>query len=214
MPRRREIPKREPVPDPIYQSGLLTKFISTVMRDGKRSTAERILYQSFDLIKERSGDDPLKVFKKAVDNVKPGSMPEGGDWAGVYYSQLYGYLHILADGRAANGAWRTTAGDAYGEMSGEIDGALLQLKVDPGPQDALFDRQRAGQVVVIRAADRLARGELHHEVLRQRVLGGRTVGAAATADRGADRRVDRPGRERVGRGGERSSPRAWEVRGT
>ena len=71
MPRRREIPKREPVPDPIYQSALLTKFISTVMRDGKRSLAERILYDSFDIIKERTGDDPIKVFKKAIDNVKP-----------------------------------------------------------------------------------------------------------------------------------------------
>ena len=71
MPRRREIPKREPVPDPIYQSALLTKFISTVMRDGKRSLAERILYDSIDIIKERTGDDPIKVFKKAIDNVKP-----------------------------------------------------------------------------------------------------------------------------------------------
>ena len=71
MPRRREIPKREVPPDPIYSSSLVTKFISTIMRDGKRSTAERILYQSFDIIKERSGDDPVKVFKKAVDNVKP-----------------------------------------------------------------------------------------------------------------------------------------------
>ena len=71
MPRRREIQKREPTPDPIYQSALLTKFISTVMRDGKRSLAERILYDSLDLIKERTGDDPIKVFKKAIDNVKP-----------------------------------------------------------------------------------------------------------------------------------------------
>ncbi len=71
MPRRREIPKRELVPDALYQSPLVTKFINTIMSAGKRSTAERILYQSFDLIKERSGDDPLKVFKKAVDNVKP-----------------------------------------------------------------------------------------------------------------------------------------------
>ena len=71
MPRRREIPKREPPADPLYSSSLVTKFISTVMRDGKRSTAERILYQSFDIIKEKTGDDPLKVFKKAVDNVKP-----------------------------------------------------------------------------------------------------------------------------------------------
>jgi len=71
MPRRREIAKREVPADPIYNSPLVTKFISTVMHDGKRSTAERILYQSFDIIKERTGDDPLKVFKKAVDNVKP-----------------------------------------------------------------------------------------------------------------------------------------------
>ena len=71
MPRRREIPKRELPADPIYNSTLVSKFINTVMRDGKRSTAERILYKSFDLIKERTGDDPLKVFKKALDNVKP-----------------------------------------------------------------------------------------------------------------------------------------------
>ena len=71
MPRRREIAKRELLPDALYQSPLVTKFINTIMSEGKRSTAERILYQSFDLIKERSGDDPLKVFKKALDNVKP-----------------------------------------------------------------------------------------------------------------------------------------------
>jgi small subunit ribosomal protein S7 len=71
MPRRREIPKRELQPDPLYNSTLVSKFINTVMSDGKRSTAERILYKSFDIIKERTGDDPLKVFKKALDNVKP-----------------------------------------------------------------------------------------------------------------------------------------------
>src|SRR6266576_5614669 len=71
MPRRREIPKRELAPDPVYASTLVTKFINTVMSDGKKSTAERILYKSFDIIKERTGDDPLKVFKKALDNVKP-----------------------------------------------------------------------------------------------------------------------------------------------
>jgi small subunit ribosomal protein S7 len=71
MPRRREIPRRDPVPDPLYSSPLVTKFISTIMSDGKRSVAERILYKSFDIIRERTGDDPLKVFKKAIDNVKP-----------------------------------------------------------------------------------------------------------------------------------------------
>jgi small subunit ribosomal protein S7 len=71
MPRRREIAKRELPPDALYGSPLVTKFINTIMAEGRRSTAQRILYQSFDLIKERSGDDPLKVFKKALDNVKP-----------------------------------------------------------------------------------------------------------------------------------------------
>ena len=71
MPRRREIPKRDIPADPIYQSPLVTKFINCVMTNGKRSTAERIIYDSFDIIKDKTGDDPLKVFKKAIDNVKP-----------------------------------------------------------------------------------------------------------------------------------------------
>ena len=71
MPRRREIAKREVPEDPIYGSSLVTKFVSTLMYDGKRSTAQHIMYKSMDMIKEKTGDDPLKVFKKAVDNVKP-----------------------------------------------------------------------------------------------------------------------------------------------
>jgi small subunit ribosomal protein S7 len=71
MPRRREVPKREILPDPIYKSQLVTKFINVVMRDGKRSVAEKILYQALETIRERTEDDPMKVFKKAVENVKP-----------------------------------------------------------------------------------------------------------------------------------------------
>jgi small subunit ribosomal protein S7 len=71
MPRRREIPKRTINPDPLYNSSLVTKFVSTIMSGGKRSLAEGILYGSFDIIRERTGDDPLKVFKKAIDNVRP-----------------------------------------------------------------------------------------------------------------------------------------------
>ena len=71
MPRRREITKREVPLDPLYSSALVTKFISTLMRDGKRSTAELILYRGLSIVKEKTGDDPLKVFKKAVDNTKP-----------------------------------------------------------------------------------------------------------------------------------------------
>ena len=71
MPRRREVPKREVPPDPFYNSALVTKFVRTVMKNGKRSTAEGIIYRSLDIIKAKTGDDPLKVFKKAIDNVKP-----------------------------------------------------------------------------------------------------------------------------------------------
>ena len=71
MPRRREITKRQVPPDPIYNSTLVTKFVRTVMKNGKRSTAEGVLYGSLELVKERTGEDPLKVFKKALENVKP-----------------------------------------------------------------------------------------------------------------------------------------------
>ena len=71
MPRRRVVAKREVTPDPIYNSALVTKFIGSVMSDGKRSTAERILYKSFEMIQEKTGEEPLKVFKKAIDNTKP-----------------------------------------------------------------------------------------------------------------------------------------------
>jgi small subunit ribosomal protein S7 len=71
MPRRREIPKREILPDPLYNSTLVSKFINTLMTRGKKSLAERTLYHSLDIVKEKTGDDPLKVFKKAIDNAKP-----------------------------------------------------------------------------------------------------------------------------------------------
>jgi small subunit ribosomal protein S7 len=71
MPRRRDVTKRQVPPDPIYNSTLVTKFVRTVMKDGKRSTAEGLLYGSLELVKERTGEDPLKVFKKALENVKP-----------------------------------------------------------------------------------------------------------------------------------------------
>ncbi len=71
MPRRREIPKRPMLPDPIYGSPMVTRFINTVMTRGKRSLAERVFYDAMQIIEKRSGEDPLKIFKKALDNVKP-----------------------------------------------------------------------------------------------------------------------------------------------
>ncbi len=71
MPRRRVAAKREVLPDPIYNSQLATKFINGLMWDGKRSVAEGIFYGALEEIQRRTSDDPLKTFKKAMENVKP-----------------------------------------------------------------------------------------------------------------------------------------------
>ncbi|MFH1623635.1 MAG: 30S ribosomal protein S7 [Pseudomonadota bacterium] len=71
MPRRREMPKRDILPDPKYKDVLVAKFINVIMRKGKKSLAESIVYGSFDLIRQRIKSDPIKIFQKALDNVKP-----------------------------------------------------------------------------------------------------------------------------------------------
>ncbi len=71
MSRRIKAQKREILPDPVYNSQLLTKFINVVMKDGKKTVAERILYDALGMIGEKTGDDPMIVFKQAVENVKP-----------------------------------------------------------------------------------------------------------------------------------------------
>ena len=71
MPRRRVAGKREVLPDPIYNSILVTKFINGVMWAGKKSTAEKIFYGAMEKLAAKAGDEPLKVFKKALDNVAP-----------------------------------------------------------------------------------------------------------------------------------------------
>ncbi len=71
MPRRGAVVKREKVADPLYQSVLVTQFINNLMRSGKKSTAQKIFYGSMDIIQSKKKEDPMKVFKKAMDNVKP-----------------------------------------------------------------------------------------------------------------------------------------------
>lgn len=71
MPRKGPVPPREILPDPVYGDKLVAKLINKVMKDGKKSKAEKIVYGAFEIIKEKLGEDPLKVFHKAVENVKP-----------------------------------------------------------------------------------------------------------------------------------------------
>ena len=71
MPRRREVPKRDILPDPKFGSVDVSKFVNVLMTAGKKSVAERIIYGAFDQIKAKSGKDPLEVFAQAISNVKP-----------------------------------------------------------------------------------------------------------------------------------------------
>ena len=71
MPRRRVAAKREVLPDPVHNSTMVTKFINSLMWDGKKSTAENIFYGAMSQIQDKTQEDPLKIFKRAMDNVKP-----------------------------------------------------------------------------------------------------------------------------------------------
>jgi small subunit ribosomal protein S7 len=71
MPRRREVPKRKILPDPKYRERMVAKFVNIMMVGGKKSTAEKILYGAFNIIEQRFKEEPIEVFRKAVDSVKP-----------------------------------------------------------------------------------------------------------------------------------------------
>jgi small subunit ribosomal protein S7 len=71
MPRKAHIVKRDIVPDPVHASTLVTKFVNCMMYGGKKSTAQRIVYGSFTIIQDKTQEDPVKLFKKAIENVKP-----------------------------------------------------------------------------------------------------------------------------------------------
>ena len=71
MPRRREVPKRKILPDPKYNDVYVTKFMSVVMQDGKKAVAEQIVYGAFDVVLDRTREDPLKIFHRALENCQP-----------------------------------------------------------------------------------------------------------------------------------------------
>lgn len=71
MPRRREVPKREILPDPKFSSSDVTKFVNVIMLDGKKAVAERIVYGAFAQIETKAGKNPIEVFAQALNNVKP-----------------------------------------------------------------------------------------------------------------------------------------------
>ena len=69
--RKRRAIKRDVLPDPVYNSKVVTKLVNQIMQDGKKGTAQKILYEAFDIIKEKTGEEPMDVYNKALENIKP-----------------------------------------------------------------------------------------------------------------------------------------------
>ena len=71
MPRKGNVPKRDVLPDPVYGSVVVAKLINSIMLDGKKGTAQQIVYSAFDMIEKQTGEDPMEVFNKAMNNIMP-----------------------------------------------------------------------------------------------------------------------------------------------
>ena len=71
MPRRGNVPKREVLPDPLYNSVLVTKLTNSIMLDGKKGVAQKVVYGAFDIIKDKTGKEPMEVYTQALENIMP-----------------------------------------------------------------------------------------------------------------------------------------------
>ena len=89
MPRRGNVPKREILPDPVYNSVLVTKLINSIMLDGKKGVAQKVVYDAFDIIKEKSGKEPLEAFTEAMNNIMPSLEVKARRVGGRHLSGAY-----------------------------------------------------------------------------------------------------------------------------
>ncbi len=85
MPRKGPIPKREILPDPLYNSRLVARFINRLMYDGKKGAAEKIMYRALEILAEKTGEEPIKAFEKAMENVKPNTEVKSRRVGGATY---------------------------------------------------------------------------------------------------------------------------------
>jgi len=113
VPRRVHGFKREVLPDPLYNSVLVTKLINNIMLDGKKGVAQKIVYDAFDIVKEKSGEDPLEQFKKALDNIMPNLEVKAVRRGGANYQVP---MEVRADRRQTLGLrWITTYSRTRGD---------------------------------------------------------------------------------------------------
>ncbi|MDR2349927.1 MAG: 30S ribosomal protein S7 [Deltaproteobacteria bacterium] len=125
MPRRREISKRETLPDPKYGSKLVARFVNNLLRRGNKSAAEKIMYGAFRIINDRTREDPLKIFEKAMDQVKPQLEVKSKRVGGSTYQVP---MEIRADRRVALAIrWLITHAKKRGEkgMTAKLAAELM-----------------------------------------------------------------------------------------
>mgnify|MGYP000788263841 FL=1 len=115
MPRRGNVPKREVLPDPMYNSVLVTKLVNSVMLDGKKGVAQKVVYDAFDIIKEKTGKEPLDAFTEALNNIMPSLEVKARRVGGATYQVP---MEVRPERRQTLGLrWLTAYSRARGEKT-------------------------------------------------------------------------------------------------
>ena len=128
MPRRGNVPKREVLPDPLYGSIMVTRLVNSIMLDGKKGVAQKVVYGAFDIVKEKTGKEPIEVFTEALNNIMPTLEVKGRRVGGATYQVP---IEVREDRRQTLGLrWLTAYARARGEktmrerLAGELMDAL------------------------------------------------------------------------------------------
>ena len=132
MPRRGNVPKREVLPDPLYNSVLVTKLVNSIMLDGKKGVAQKVVYGAFDIIKEKTGNEPLDVFTQAMENIMPSLEVKARRVGGATYQVP---MDVRPARRQTLGLrWLTAYARARGErtMAERLAGEILDAANNTG----------------------------------------------------------------------------------
>lgn len=125
MPRRGNVPKRDVLVDPVYNSKMVTRLINNIMYDGKKGVAQKIVYDAFEIVREKTGNDPLEMFEKALENIMPSLEVKARRVGGSTYQVP---LEVRPERRVTLGLrWMTTYSRSRGErtMSQRLAGEIM-----------------------------------------------------------------------------------------
>ena len=132
VPRRGNVPKREILPDPLYSSVLVTKLVNSIMLDGKKGVAQKVVYGAFDIIKEKTGQEPLEVFNTAIENIMPSLEVKARRVGGATYQVP---IEVRPERRQTLGLrWLTTYSRHRGEktMKERLAGEIMDAANNTG----------------------------------------------------------------------------------